>query len=236
MSAVASTRWGAAVLAWGLGLAMGGLGTWGCLGGPAPKAEVGEVPQAMAAASVASAAAGPARAGEFAVDVGFAQSMLLHHQQALLMVALTQPRVGEGFGLFVRRMGEVQTEELAELRGWLLGREQPLLAQGDLMGWMKNAPGPLTLAEAAYIDRCAQAPYGMEGMLSPAEVDSLRGLKGDALERRFSELMVRHHEGAISMAGFAARHARSAYVRGVAQHMLKQQAREVRQMRERANR
>ena len=59
----------------------------------------------------------------------------------------------------------------------------------------------------------------MPGMATPAQMTRLQTLHGKALDILFLQLMIRHHQGGIPMARYAAQHASEPYVRDLAQKM-----------------
>ena len=73
------------------------------------------------------------------IDIGYAQSMLVHHQQALIMASLMQGDQQSAVQGLASRIVREQSMEMESLKGWLAGqRAASLPASGDLMGWMKN--------------------------------------------------------------------------------------------------
>ena len=54
----------------------------------------------------------------------------------------------------------------------------------------------------------------MPGMATEEELAELRGLTGTAFDVEFLRLMIRHHQGGLEMAEYAAEHADVAAVRG----------------------
>jgi CubicO group peptidase (beta-lactamase class C family) len=121
------------------------------------------------------AALGAARHTE--ADAGFMRRMIPHHAQALEMTALAASRAGgEPVRAMALRMQISQRDEIALIEQWLRGRGEEL-------------PD----AHAAH------AMPLMPGMLTPAEMDGLRAASGADFDRLFLELMIGHHEGAITM-------------------------------------
>jgi uncharacterized protein (DUF305 family) len=117
-------------------------------------------------------------------DVAFMQGMIQHHAQALLMTSLVPTRTdSRDLPLLARRMEISQEDEIRQMRGWLeeRGEEAPALhrAHGHAHG--------------------ALVGERMPGMASQAELKRLRAARGDAFDRLFLELMIRHHEGALTM-------------------------------------
>jgi len=125
-----------------------------------------------------------------AIDVGFLQDMLDHHDQAvelaLLELANGEDPTARDFAqeviIFQRReigIMERLLEEHGEGRG-----EVPR----DAMSWM-NMATPLT---------------EMQGMASPAQIDELADARSADADRLFLELMREHHLGGTHMADYAA--------------------------------
>jgi uncharacterized protein (DUF305 family) len=136
--------------------------------------------QARAAAdSAPPATATPARRGYVAADVEFMQHMIVHHAQATEMTALVPTRAGrDDIRLLARRIERSQEDELTRMAHWLRAR------------------GETVPDEHAHHD---PAHAAMPGMASAAELARLRAASGDAFDRQFLELMIRHHEGALVM-------------------------------------
>ncbi|HSV40203.1 MAG TPA: DUF305 domain-containing protein [Nocardioidaceae bacterium] len=109
-------------------------------------------------------------------DVAFAQNMIPHHQQALVMIALVPNGAGHGLPLLAERMAIGQRDEIGQLEEWLASRDEEL-------------PG-------SHHDH---DPSAMPGMLSDAELARLESSRGERFERLFLQFMIRHHEGALLM-------------------------------------
>jgi uncharacterized protein (DUF305 family) len=72
------------------------------------------------------------RTGYVAADTRFMQHMIVHHQQAVDMVALIEARTShDGVTRIGRRISLTQQGEMAQMRGWLDARDEPLI-DGDL--------------------------------------------------------------------------------------------------------
>ncbi|MFW5660599.1 MAG: DUF305 domain-containing protein, partial [Oceanicaulis sp.] len=67
------------------------------------------------------------RTGYTPADVTFMQHMIVHHQQAVDMVALIQARSdSEGVSRIGRRISLTQQGEMARMENWLTARGEPL--------------------------------------------------------------------------------------------------------------
>ena len=157
------------------------------------------------------------------VDIGFAQDMIVHHQQAVLMAAYTREHTGSGdVRVLAGAMDSAQQREIGQLTGWLQSWGKPLESDRLPMSWMADEmPGHMHDELRA---------GSMPGMASPAEMDRLVNLTGKRLDVQFLRLMIRHHQGGLPMAKDAAIHARTGYVRNAARTMIQDQQREIDQM------
>jgi uncharacterized protein (DUF305 family) len=114
-------------------------------------------------------------------DVSFAQGMIAHHEQAIEMADIAlDPNIGasEAVRDLANRIKGAQDPEIALMSGWLLAWGQPIqmvLAEGHDMS-------------------------SMEGVMSATEMDALGATTGTAFDTMWMEMMIRHHEGAITMA------------------------------------
>lgn len=155
------------------------------------------------------------RAGYTSADVRFMQHMIVHHGQAVEMVALIGDR---NAGPAVRRMGDriarSQAAEIEAMAGWLSVRgepeEDPHLGHsghgshgghGSHSG--HSGHGGSEDHSGAHADEPADpgdVPL-MPGMLSPNQMAALEAAEGERFDRLFLEGMITHHQGAIDMVG-----------------------------------
>jgi uncharacterized protein (DUF305 family) len=150
-------------------------------------------------------------------DVGFASDMWDHHQQALQMALLVLSRdTSSEVRTLATEMLTDQQRESGQLMQFLADRGVELPSDPDrtVMGWME-APVPR-----------AQMP----GLASADEMTALTNAQGTDFERRFLELMVRHHEGGVHMAEAAQERAESQQVRDLAARVALVQQREITEM------
>jgi uncharacterized protein (DUF305 family) len=155
-----------------------------------------------------------------AVDVGFAQDMAVHHEQALLMAGLAQTRGGPAVRAMADAIRVNQAEEIGMLRGWLRLWHEPSTDRRP-MAWMPDQ----------HLRGMAMAATAMPGMASPAQVDKLVALHGKAFDVLFLQVMIRHHEGGIEMARYAGLNAKLADVRDAARAMATAQIEDLTQLR-----
>jgi uncharacterized protein (DUF305 family) len=124
----------------------------------------------------------PGEAEHNDADTTFAQMMIIHHEGAIEMaeLAMTSASTGE-----VRALGEriaaAQGPEIDTMSGWLDAWEEDQPDEADMTGM-------------------GHTGMEMDGMDQEAVMAELSGLTGPAVDRRFLELMIEHHRGAITMA------------------------------------
>ena len=150
------------------------------------------------------------------VDAGFARDMMAHHNQAVLIAGFVRDHTADPT---IRLLAyDIETQQLTEVglfKGWLDG--WGLLAESDHtpMSWMGT--------EHLHM----QSGNLMPGMATTAELAKLKSLTGRPLDIYFLQLMIRHHQGGIPMASYAAEHATVPAVRTAAHKMADAQSLEV---------
>ncbi|CAM05474.1 uncharacterized protein (DUF305 family) [Saccharopolyspora erythraea NRRL 2338] len=172
-----------------------------------------------------------------AVDVGFAQDMSVHHQQAVTMATLARERASD---TAVRQLAfDIETnqrDQIGRMQGWLSLWGQPAQSTGAPMQWMEQDAGHGGGHAGGHGGEGHGAPPTsgglMPGMATSAELARLQALRGPDFDVEFLRLMLRHHEGGAAMAEYGAQHAAVPTVRGLAQNMLGSQGNESMLMRE----
>ena len=113
-------------------------------------------------------------------DVRFMQDMIPHHNQAVQMAELVEdrtnrPEVVDAAG----RITLSQQDEMEFMEQWLSDRGE-------------QVPDP-TDHEAMHTS------HRMAGMATPEQMDELAASEGTDFDRMFLQLMITHHEGAVTM-------------------------------------
>ena len=112
-------------------------------------------------------------------DVKFMQGMISHHAQAIEMTQLLASRSERDvMHRLAQRIEISQEDEIAMMQGWLRSRDQEVIETDAY-----RAPG----AER------------MPGMVTEEEMDRLEQAQAIDFDRLFLELMVAHHQGALTM-------------------------------------
>jgi uncharacterized protein (DUF305 family) len=158
----------------------------------------------------------PAPAPLNAVDIGFAQDMSMHHQQAITMADMVAPDAAPEIRALADQIRFTQLREIGQMTGWLQIAEAPVVSPHP-MEWM------MTGSE----DHMAAGAMAMPGLASQADLTRLQRATGRANEVLFLQLMTRHHQGGIGMAAFAVAHTSTAAVHQTALGMIDEQSQEL---------
>lgn len=130
----------------------------------------------------------PKGAGYVEADVRFMQGMIAHHAQAIAMAKMAKSHGARPKMLtFTLKIDLSQRAEIDRMQNWLSDHQQ------------------------AVPDTNAHLHMTMPGMLTPEQMKQLDAARGPEFDRLFLELMILHHEGALSMVAdlFAAPNAAS---------------------------
>lgn len=156
------------------------------------------------------------------VDVGFAQDMTVHHQQAVQMAAWERDHTTDpDLYQLSYDIESTQTAQVGRMQGWLElwgASSQPV--GRPYMTWMASDASHGGMAMGA------SGVATMPGMATAEDLKNLRAATGKQLDVLFLQLMLRHHEGGSSMLADAAQHASQPQVRNLAAQMLSSQSAE----------
>ncbi|WP_433621479.1 DUF305 domain-containing protein [Nocardia sp. CA-120079] len=130
-----------------------------------------------------------------AVEIGFAQDMTAHHQQALIMVQRLDRDVDPTVLRLAQQLSDTQRIEIGTMLGWLrLADASPLSSHP--MAWMH----PDAAVSRHHPSAGQSSGDAMPGMATAAELDVLSTARGYDAEILFLQLMFRHHQGGLVMA------------------------------------
>ncbi|MER5202357.1 DUF305 domain-containing protein [Streptomyces sp. NPDC002825] len=165
----------------------------------------------MSASSSATASASAAPGADSApgdfndADVMFAQMMIPHHEQALEMAKLADGRAEDSeVKKLVTAIEQAQDPEIQKMKAWLKGWGKP--------------------------ESAGHGGHGMGGMMSDQDMKDLAATKGEAFDRKFAELMIAHHEGAVAMAKDEQQSGSNATAKKLADDVVRTQSAEVAQL------
>jgi len=126
----------------------------------------------------------PAAGPHNAADVAFATGMIPRHRQAITMAEMaTSKATNDQVRSLAAAITSAQAPEIATMSGWLTGWGQPVPAAtgGHDMSGMGTGGD-------------------MSGMMSGQEMQQLSTAAGAQFDRMWLQLMIKHHQGAVSMA------------------------------------
>ena len=112
-----------------------------------------------------------------AADITFAQEMIPHHQQAVMMATIAVDRAKDpAVATLATEIQDAQGPEIETLQAWLRDWDAEVSHEMGEMG------------------------HNMPGMMSEHELARLSSASGQAFDRTFLRLMIEHHDGAIETA------------------------------------
>lgn len=156
------------------------------------------------------------------VDVGFAQDMSVHHQQAIDMSSIAMTNAVDPL---VRNLAfdmlTSQQNQVGQMQGWLAIWDRAAVGSDGYMGWMSADEHGHSMSSMA--NDSGGPVAAMPGMASTDELAALRQATGPAVDVMFLQLMLRHHEGGLSMMEYASDHAETPALKQLAAKMISTQ-------------
>jgi uncharacterized protein (DUF305 family) len=151
-------------------------------------------------------------------DVRFAQGMIPHHRQAVEMAEIAVDRAeNPEVKALAERIQAAQDPEINTLSGLLEAWGAEVPADGDMAGMdHSNMPGM----------------SDMSGMMTTAQMDELRNATGAAFDTAFLQMMIAHHEGAVSDAQRELAEGVNPQAKDLATEIVTAQTAEIEQMRQ----
>jgi uncharacterized protein (DUF305 family) len=145
-------------------------------------------------------------------DKTFIRDMIVHHEQAVYMAGLAPERASSSDvkGL-ASRIHDVQGPEIDMMNRWLSQHSVPTVDP--------NAPHGHGGGGGA-----------MPGMATQEQLDALKNAKGAAFDTLFLQLMIAHHQGALSMADEVRKSGVDVRVQEIADDVTAEQSDEIRRM------
>lgn len=207
-----STRLSSAIATTALSLALAA-----CGGGSGTAGSASSTP-------ASGATTGTEAAQHNAADVSFVQAMIIHHQAAIEMARLAPTRASsQQVKDLARKIEAAQTPEIDEMRNWLTTWEAPATASGTMSGSM---PG----MDRGSPRSGSMGSTGPTGMMTDEQMNQLEAATGTNFDRMFLQLMITHHQGAITMARTEQTNGSNPQALALAQSIDTSQSAEVMQM------
>lgn len=138
-------------------------------------------------------------------EIMFAQMMIPHHEQAILMSELAQKKSQNRSVLKLsKQIKSLQSSEITQMTHWITATNSSMVMDHEMK---------------------------MSGMLTEKELASLKRLNGKEFDRTFLELMIKHHQGALGMLGLISE-ARNAEAKALAKSIKIEQSKEITTMKQ----
>lgn len=137
-------------------------------------------------------------------DIMFAQMMIPHHEQAVELATIAQ--------------SNTTNPAILDLADRIANAQQPEI---DLMtSWLEESGAGLDMGHAMH----------MPGIVSDADMATIRAAMGDEFDRLFLTHMIAHHQGAIDMANDVLNTTSNADVTLLANSIVAAQSEEIAEM------
>jgi len=146
-----------------------------------------------------------------AADIEFAQGMIAHHEQAIEMAEIAlDPKVGA-------------SPEVLDLATRIKGAQDP---EVELMtGWLTAAGEPVAMDASEGHDMSS-----MDGMMTAEQMDSMAAMTSTEFDKTWLEMMIAHHEGAITQSETVKADGSNADVLALADQIITAQQGEITEM------
>lgn len=209
---------GMASMKWAQGIAVGVIGIaalTACGSGADPSPSM---PMSMSVNPSTSATAPPAvnTGPHNSEDVVFAQEMIPHHEQAIVMAKMVPSHTNDQELIALAAQIEAaQAPEIAQMQAWLTQWGEPSASSG---GHDMHGGDP-----------------GAHGMMSAEQMSQLEQARGAGFDTMWLRMMIAHHEGAVVMARQELAGGENPDARALAQAIIDSQTKEIAQMQQMLN-
>ena len=148
-------------------------------------------------------------------DVAFAQGMIPHHQQAVDMAKLAAEKA--------------TNPQVKDLAGRIQGAQDPEIQQltGMLDQWSASMPGMSTESGMPGMDHGGMSG---DGMMTDEEMQQLESATGADFDRMWVQMMIKHHQGAVTMAKTELEQGKNSDAKALAQNIVDAQEAEITEM------
>jgi uncharacterized protein (DUF305 family) len=139
-------------------------------------------------------------------DMNFAHMMIPHHQQAIEMsdVILAKQGIDPRVVELATQIKAAQGPEIQEMQDWMKQWGMPMsgmpgMDHGGMHGGDSTSPTTTMMPGGSMMPGMGDMS-GMDGMMSPAEMEALKNAQGVEADTLFLTGMIKHHQGALTMA------------------------------------
>lgn len=142
-------------------------------------------------------------------DVTFLHDMIPHHAQAIEMTRLIE--------------GRVESEQVRELAGEIEAAQGPEIER--MKGLLQDFGADVPSAGMGGMDHGSMG--SMQGMMSPAQMQRLEQLSGPEFDTMFLQMMIEHHQGAVTMSDTVLESGQNPEVQELARQIIEVQEAEI---------
>ena len=161
-------------------------------------------------------------------DITFAQQMTVHHRSAITMADLAATRAASPkVKTLAQQIKAAQAPEISEMAGWLAA-----WAPDTDMNGMPNKSASSGMGMGGMGSGAAGTTPGMPGMMTDAQMSALAAATGTAFDKMFLQMMIVHHQGALTMAATESAHGSNPEASKLAASITASQAAQISQMQE----
>ncbi|GAA3630568.1 hypothetical protein GCM10022223_55420 [Kineosporia mesophila] len=144
---------------------------------------------------------GPATPSDNSAAAGLARDMIDHHAQAVDMATIVQRRTqDDDIRYLTTDMALTQSSQMGQMQGWLNLWGLSIGRTGQPMQWMQGHEAEHELSGIASDDTHVDENGLMPGMATQKQVNELRSLPTKQADILFLQLMIKHHQGGVTMA------------------------------------
>ncbi|GIU81668.1 MAG: hypothetical protein KatS3mg006_0732 [Pyrinomonadaceae bacterium] len=145
-------------------------------------------------------------------DLQFIDTMIHHHEGALEMAEVVLKKsTNEELRKFAEKIIEDQKKEIEQMKSW---RE----------AWYANKPRAINMEMPGMKDSMK--------MMTDGRMEQMEKRSGKEFDLMFLDLMIEHHEGAVTMSQEALQKAERQEIKTLAEQIIKAQQQEIKQMQE----
>ena len=162
-----------------------------------------------------------------AADIGFVQSMLVHHNQAIQLAWIAKDADSPQVRSLAQNILSAQSQETGLMMGWLSAWGAPQGTVGAPMAWVNQVSGTMSAEDVLYVSRCKANGSRMDGIPTTEQLNAFQQADPKTKSKLFVQLMMAHHQAALDMAGFIRRNGQSALIKGFATSVIKEQRNEL---------
>ncbi|WP_191842667.1 DUF305 domain-containing protein [Catellatospora chokoriensis] len=151
-------------------------------------------------------------------DVQFAQQMIVHHQQALMMAQMAADKAADAdVKQLAVEIGQEQSPEIEQMSTWLAQWGKPVPSMGPGMTMPSMPP---------------MGPGAMPSMGPMPDMGQMQNMTGEQFDQMFLQMMIAHHEGAVAMAKAEIASGANPAAKQLAEKIQSSQSAQIEQMRQ----